>query len=252
MTDLASRTFDRTFVLDDISIRSGGDGRTVVAYAAVYDSPAEIRDQDGHYQERILPGAFDRAIADASRVQVLYNHGKTIFGTPSDRGSVPIGTPEEIKSDARGLLTVTRYNRTALADDVLESIRNGDIKGQSFRGSFLKSRMTRGNNGGLPTIERAESTLVEYGPSPFPAYTEASVVSVRSEDIVDAINGLTDEQRAELIELLGSHQAPETDLTGQSNAERDDGGETDTEPSESDVSPTTLARTRALQLRRII
>jgi multiple sugar transport system substrate-binding protein len=32
--------FVRTVALDDIRIRSGGDGRTVEAYAAVFDDPA--------------------------------------------------------------------------------------------------------------------------------------------------------------------------------------------------------------------
>src|SRR5690349_1314009 len=38
----ATTTFTRSYPLDDIRIRSGGDGRTVEAYAAVFDTPSEI------------------------------------------------------------------------------------------------------------------------------------------------------------------------------------------------------------------
>jgi len=198
---------ERTFLLEDIAIRSGGDGRTVVAYAAVFNTPAEIHDQDGHYYETIGAGAFDKTLADqAGRVQVFYNHGKTIYGTPSERFSMPLGTPEEITADARGLLTVTRYNRTALADDVLEGIRNGDIKGQSFSGRFIpgKSQRAKGRDGAPDTILRSEVALREYGPTPMPSYKEANIVGVRAEDLAELIEGLDPQERAELIRILST------------------------------------------------
>ena len=96
-------------------------------------SATEIRDQDGHYNEVIDRSAFNRAISDAApqggrtawRIGVFYNHGRTIYGTPSERGSMPIGTPLEVKADQRGVLTLTRYHRTELADEALEAIREG-------------------------------------------------------------------------------------------------------------------------------
>lgn len=201
---LPSRTFERTFALEDIAIRAGGDGRTVVAYAAVFDTPAEIRDFDGHYLETIARTAFDKTLAEqAKRVKVFYNHGKTLYGTPSERFSIPIGTPEEIVADSRGLLTVTRYNKTELADEILESIRNGDITGQSFTGKIHRSKRQRNPNG-LDTILRTEMGLTEYGPTPIPAYDTASIVGVRMNELVDTLTSLTDEQRAELLALLGT------------------------------------------------
>lgn len=175
----------RVFALDDITIRSDGTGRTVTAYAAVFQSPAEIYDQDGHYQEQIARSAFDKTLKErAGRFGVFYNHARTLHGTPSERGSVPIGTPIEVRADGRGLLTVSRYNKTPLADEVLESIRNGDITGQSFTGRFIKSD-PRGpylpaRSGDLTLVTRSEIALVEYGPTPIPAYADAEIVGVRS------------------------------------------------------------------------
>jgi len=180
-------TFTRAFPLEDISIRSGGDGRTVEAYAAVFDRGVPIRDHQGEYQEVITRGAFRKTLAErGTNFQVFYNHARGIHGQPSDMFSIPIGTPVEVKEDARGLVTVTRYNNTDLADQVLESIRNGDIKGQSFSGAFVKSDpeppkfgFRRAEDGGLTTVRRTEIAMREYGPTPFPAYDEAAILGVR-------------------------------------------------------------------------
>lgn len=229
----AAAICERTFLLDDISIRAGGDGRTVVAYAAVFDTPAEVVDQDGHYTESIDRGAFDKTISErAGQISCFYNHGKTIYGTPSERFSMPLGTPEEITADERGLLTVTRYNRNALADEVLESIRNGDIRGQSFSGRFMpgRSQRTKGTGGGLDHIHRSEVALREYGPTPMPAYKEAGIVGVRAEDLAETIQGLSEEERADLIRILSTHHANGAPLPAVDAAPRGTSPANDTPP----------------------
>ena len=62
---------------------------------------------------------------------------------------MPIGMPVEIRAEARGLLTRTRYSETPLADEVLENIRNGSITAQSFTGRIVRSD---------PQLRRGEST----------------------------------------------------------------------------------------------
>jgi hypothetical protein len=60
--------FIRAVALDDIRIRSGGTGRTVEAYAAIFGEPAEIMDADGHYYEVNHPTSpAPRRTAAASR-----------------------------------------------------------------------------------------------------------------------------------------------------------------------------------------
>jgi len=236
------RSYVRSFPLEDARIRSG-DGRTVEAYAAVFDVPTVVRDQDGHYNEVIDRTAFNRAITDSApqgsrttwRVGVFYNHGRTIYGTPSERGSMPIGSPLEIKADNRGLFTVTRYNRTELADEVLESIREGSLPGYSFQGAFRRSsavdaagkgltRVPRGGfragaDGQLVTVRRMESSLKEYGPTPFPYYEAAEVIGMRAEDAAHLLNALDANERSQLIELLRDGallDAPEEDSSDDS------------------------------------
>ena len=181
--------YARSWALEGIEIlraaKGGSGGRTVEAYAAVFDVPTEITDTHGHYMEVIARTAFNRTLSHGiDRVGVYYHHGLTIHGTPSDLGSVPIGSPLDVRADGRGLRTVTRYNRSPLADSVLEAIRNGDIRGYSFRGGIFRStpaRIPRARAGAaLPTVTRQELGLAEYGPTPTPAYVGASIEALRS------------------------------------------------------------------------
>lgn len=176
--------YERTFDLDSIEIDRGGDGRTVTAYAAIFDTDAEIRDQHGHYIERISRSAFARTLKNGpvGRIGVFYNHGFDLTGRPNMVGSVPIGTPLEVKADQRGLLTVTRYNKSPLAEQVIEAIRDGQIRGQSFRGRVFKSADGPASDRGLKTVIRSELGLTEYGPTHSPAYEGAGILAIRSQD----------------------------------------------------------------------
>lgn len=234
----ASRRIEvfRTLPLEDIAIRSGGDGRTVVAYASVF-TPYEVRDQDGHYEERIAPTLFDRALShgDPSRFQVLFNHGKTIQGTPSERYAMPLGVPLEMKADSRGLLTVTRYSKTPLADEVLQLIKDGAIRGMSWSGAWMRSkRAGTSRASGLQIIERLEASLTEYGPTPFPMTTDARVVSWRSvSSLLADVEALPDEDRQALLTQLSATPAdPDA-----SHIEPGPTGEPDTPPPPADPAP---------------
>jgi len=182
-----STLYSRNFSLDGIEILRAadghGDGRTVEAYATVFDVPTEITDGQGHYLEVIDRSAFKRTLSHGiDTVGVFYHHGLTLHGTPSD---LPIGSPLNISPDARGLRTVTRFNRSDLAEAVLEAIRSGDVKGYSFRGRIFKSNPSRvpkvTRSGGLATVTRMELGLMEYGPTPTPAYQDAGILAIRSE-----------------------------------------------------------------------
>lgn len=210
--------FVRAFPLDNIQIRAGGDGRTVEAYAAVFDTPTEIHDQQGHYREQLGRTSFNKTIADQGlRFGVYYNHALTVRGTPSDLGSVPLGSPVEApRVDGRGVITVSRYNRSALADSVLEAIRAGDITGQSFSGRFITSTppVPRGGyraagDGSLPLVTRQQIAMREYGPTPMPAYDVPMVLGVRHRG--------DDASRARALASLHDHYA-RAQLTPQDTA----------------------------------
>lgn len=189
---------------------SRSDGRTVTAYAATFATPYEVRDDEGHYDEVLHPSSFNKVLARSnavSNVQVLYNHGLTVWGTPSDRYSTPVGVPVEVRPDGRGLLTVTRYANTDLGDEVLQLWRDGAIRGQSFRGAVYASRrQTSLGPNGRPVIERLQLGLREYGPTPHPANADAGLVAIRSQ-LLDRLGELTPDERRELQALLAETPA---------------------------------------------
>lgn len=197
-------TIERSVPLDDLEIK----GRTVTAYAAPFDSPSMVYDPNfnpARHLESVARSAFTRALnaGAGGRAKVLFNHGKTIDGTPSDRYSMPVATPVEVRADSRGLLTVSRYLNTELADEILEAIRAEALTAQSWRGPVYQFT----ERGGL--VELTECGLKEYGPCPFPAYADAEIVSIRSaSDLMDAVADLTPEQRADLARLLTTTDTP--------------------------------------------
>jgi HK97 family phage prohead protease len=191
MTDEAipRRPCARTFTLEDLHVRSDGGGRVVEAYAAVWRDAsgkqitAEIRDQDGHYNETLTPTAFNRTIQHRGlNFGVLFNHGMTIDGSPNPNGTMPVGVPLDVHADDRGVFTATRYLDNPLADWTLDAIKQGAIRAQSYSGLFRKSSKTypQGRSA-LPLITRHEVEMREYGPAVFAAFEDAVILGSRAE-----------------------------------------------------------------------
>src|SRR5258708_5708526 len=219
----------RAFPLEDLSVRTTRDGRIVDAYLAVFDTPAPVHDQDGEYEEELDPVVFNRAISDARpqgsratwRVGVFYNHGMTIMGTPSDRHSMPVAVPLDIKTDSHGVRATDKYHRSQFCDEIVEGLKSGAIPGYSFSGQFRQSRpliprggFRRGRDG-LPRVRRMESTLKEYGPTPFPVYADAAVLGIRSDSLMAAM--MNDPERAMRMLTMfrdGAHDSDSPPLSG--------------------------------------
>jgi hypothetical protein len=109
----------------------------------------------------------------------------------------------EIKADQRGLFTRTRYHKGDLADQVLEAIREGSLSGYSFSGRFDRSAPAKprggwrpDSRGTLPVVRRTESTLREYGPTPFPAYPDAGITAVRADLVASQLGQVTEALRS--------------------------------------------------------
>ena len=187
----------RDYPLEDLHIvRSGefGDGRTMEAFAAVFNQETEIQDHQGHYLELIEPAAFNKRLADLQRsrsglgaVKVLFNHGRNMDGALESRYGMPVATPVSIEATARGLLTRSRFNATPLAEEVLELVKSGAVTAMSFNGGIFRSTPQLGrygrhrpdSSGRLTTVRRHELGLKEFGPVLFPAYDGAEICGVR-------------------------------------------------------------------------
>lgn len=225
-----TEVIERYVPIDDLVVRTEGNGRRIEAYAAVFDTPQEIRDREGHYHEIIDPSAFDRTLAQrGTQVQAIFNHGMTIHGTPSERFSMPYGVPVEIKPDGRGLWTVTEVARTPLGDEVLELAESGAIRGMSFSGKPMRTKSEGRAADGVSIKRRMELTLREFGATPFPYYADAQIVAIRSQleqlDVDEIARFLADMDaalRSQLANTLLSMTADPGTPGEQQTAQQDD------------------------------
>lgn len=204
----------RSFAIDDLVVRSDGDGRTVEAYAAVFGQPTEVQDQYGHYFETIERSAFDGVIKRGVKPKVMFNHARDIFGNPSDKWSAPVAVHRSMTPDGRGLRVSSWYVKTPAGDEALELVRSGAVDGFSFSGKPNRSRTIAAARGDdLPTIVRQELGLAEYGPAVFRVYEDARVLAVRSQQqLAEEIGQLTPDQLAELVDVLRSRIPDLADL----------------------------------------
>jgi uncharacterized protein len=99
-------------------------GSTIVGYAAVFNSPADIGDM---WQEVIAPGAFTDTLRDALNDPLaLYSHEvERLLGRRS------AGTLR-LKEDQRGLAIEIDLPDTSDGRDVGVLVKRGDLKGMSF------------------------------------------------------------------------------------------------------------------------
>lgn len=215
----------RSFQIDDLVVRSDGDGRTVEAYAAVFNQPTEIQDQYGHYYEVIDRAAFNGVIKRGVKPQVFFNHGRDMYGNRSDRWSTPVAVHRSIDADGRGLRVQSWFVNTPAGDEALELVRSGAVDGYSFSGKPNRTKqMAPSAAGDLPTLIRQDMGLVEYGPAIMRAYEGAKVLALRSQQLDDfspeewaeAVEKLTPDQLAELAPVLRSRVPDLAELFGRS------------------------------------
>ncbi len=170
--------------------RADGAAPLITGYAAVFyragDAGTEYEMWPG-LVERIMPTAFDKAIA-SNDVRALFNHDPAVVLGRSSAGTLRLSV------DERGLRYEIDPPDTTAARDLIQSIRRGDISGSSF--AFMPVATTHRDDGPTKYIERTEVELFDVGPVTFPAYSGAST-GVRAAD------GDLDAVRAELAHREG-------------------------------------------------
>lgn len=109
----------RTFKSQEL--RASAESRRVEGYAAVFGSESE---ELGWFVEEIAPGAFDDVLNDD--VRALYNHDENLILARTASGTL------ELWVDEKGLRYAFDAPNTTAGNDLLESIKRGDISQSSF------------------------------------------------------------------------------------------------------------------------
>jgi uncharacterized protein len=175
--------------------RAADEQPAIVGYGAVFYDGTERTEYKlcDDLIERIMPGAFDRAIRERDDARGLFNHDSNLV-----LGRVSAGTMT-LSVDPTGLRFSIVPGKTTVAADVMEHIRRGDVQGCSF--AFRVTEQVWRTVGVIDYREIMAVELYDVGPVTFPAY-EATSVGVRSKDVQDEAITARDAWRAGQQEIL--------------------------------------------------
>lgn len=163
----------------EVRIAEDGDERQIVGYAAVtYDgTPDTEYELYEDYVERIMPGAFDRALAEKDDVRGLFNHDPDNLLGRTSAGTMALAV------DKKGLRYEIQPGDTTMARDVVEHIKRGDVDGSSFAFRVTDEDIRKEDDVYIREISGVR--LFDVGPVTYPAYT-ATTSGYRTEEAVVA------------------------------------------------------------------
>lgn len=166
---------------------------TIRGYAAIFNAIADL----GYFREKIMPGAFKRALKEKQDVRALVDHDPAMIIGRSKAGTL------KLREDDKGLHVEIIPPETTVGRDVVESLKRGDLDQMSFGFIPVKWRWIEPTERGqMPTREIEDVDLFDVSIVAYPAYEQTSV-SVRSETKaeVEEIMKRQDATAAELVEV---------------------------------------------------
>jgi len=177
-----------TGALAAVEVRDAKSGPGMVTgHAAVY---YDAKDPGTRYmlwddvEERVAPGAFDRAIKDKQDTRALFNHDPSLVLGRTTAGTL------RLSSDARGLRYEADAPDTQVGRDTVTLIKRGDVTGSSFGFRVVKDTVTKETRDGksyyIRTIEDVD--LYDVSPVTYPAYV-GSDAGARAAIVARAVGG---------------------------------------------------------------
>jgi len=152
-----------------VELRAGDAeaGTTITGYAAVFNS----RSEDLGFREMLMPGAFDRALAEGHDVRALWNHNADLVLGRTKSGTLRLSV------DERGLKIENDLPDTQAGRDAMTLIKRGDVDQMSFAFRVITDEWRTVDGEQLREIRDLE--LMDVSPVAYPAYAQ-TVVSARA------------------------------------------------------------------------
>jgi HK97 family phage prohead protease len=156
----------RSYAYTNLEVRATDDGKTLVGYAAMWDTPSHPMP----FTEFVKRGAFTKTLNDGADVRLLIDHE----GVPLAR--TKSGTLK-LSEDERGLLVEAQLDPlNPDAARVMSAMKRGDLSQMSFAFRTIKDAWSKDRK----TRELREVQLFDVSIVTFPAY-EQTVAELRKE-----------------------------------------------------------------------
>lgn len=140
----------------EFEVRLEAETRSITGIAVPYGQTIDI----GGFQERVERGAFDTS----KSLPLFWGH---------DHKDIPIGRVVALRDTEHGLEVDALLNNTDKGENVYRALKAGDVN--KFSIGFVPTKSRKDGD----VIVREKGDLKEVSVVNFPAYTEASVTSVR-------------------------------------------------------------------------
>lgn len=147
-----------------VETRASDGKRTLVGYAAVFNSDTTIGD---YFVERIAPGAFSKAIG--GDILALYDHdmGRVLGRTRSKT--------LRLAEDSHGLKVEIDIPDTSDGNDLWALVERGDVAGMSF--AFRATKQEWDDTQDIPHRTVLEAELYEVTATANPAYPDTTLAA---------------------------------------------------------------------------
>lgn len=172
MPKMERRFFEYDLARPRLESREEGKPPIIAGYGAVFydgSSRTEFTLWKGAV-ERMLPGAFDRAVVEDDVVGTFNHNENNLLGRKS------AGTLR-LRVDQRGLAYEIDPPDTVVARDLLTSLKRGDVRGSSILMRVTDETWHKENNVRVREVRGVR--LVDVGPVTAPCY-EATTAGVRA------------------------------------------------------------------------
>lgn len=159
---------ERRSIAFPLELRAKDGKKTLVGYAALYDSPSSDL---GGFTEVIRPGAFDRALREDQEVLARAEHDTRLLLGRRSNGTC------RVSSDAKGLRYEVDVPDTQAGRDVMTLVERGDIRGSSFAFALPNKEGEKWSRtaAGHPLRELVDLDIFDVAPTADPAYPTTSV-----------------------------------------------------------------------------
>ena len=192
----------------DVEFKATEEG-VIEGYAAFFNNVDS-------YGDIILPGAFEESIKKAKKnkykdVKIFWNH---------NWNGVPIGKPVEMFEDDQGLYIKGQLNKTSMAQDVKEALKDGSVSKMSIGFITVDSQMKTIEGESRRLLKKLD--LFEFSPVNFPANELADITSYKKmlDDSEEELSKIVEKLFQENIEKLKQILKEETEEEKECDTEK--------------------------------